>query len=103
MAMGARKAFEELPEGPARDRWLSLPYLGCDGLPNSGQAWVRRGSLAATVYIPPNAGKGLEMLVEALNTGSMPEEKTITIPISFPPIDTLSASQKARGRSAGKS
>ncbi|MFZ0286350.1 MAG: substrate-binding domain-containing protein, partial [Terriglobales bacterium] len=51
MAMGARKAFEELPNGAARDRWLSAPYLGCDGLPNSGQAWVRQGSLTATIYI----------------------------------------------------
>lgn len=92
MAMGARKAFEELPEGPARDRWLGLPYLGCDGLPNSGQAWVRRGSLAATVYIPPNAGQAVEMLVSTANTGAMPPEQTLTKPVSFPRIEELSAS-----------
>ncbi len=96
MAMGARKAFEELPNGAARDRWLSVPYLGCDGLPNSGQAWVRQGSLTATVYIPPNAGTALEMLTDAVQTGNIPPEQTLTVPVSYPSIETLSASQAAR-------
>ena len=104
MAMGARKAFEELPEGSARDRWLSLPYLGCDGLPNSGQAWVRQGSLAATVYIPPVAGKALEMLVQCIQTGTLPPEQTLTVPVSYPGLEELASHQaeKARALSAGK-
>src|SRR5947209_12977111 len=56
MAVGARKAFEELPE-LERDRWLRLPFTGCDGLPKTGQCWVRSGILAATVFVPPNAGQ----------------------------------------------
>ena len=101
MAMGARKAFEELPNGASRDRWLSLPYLGCDGLPNSGQAWVREGRLSATVYIPPNAGTALEMLVNAVQTGTTPPEQTLTVPVSYPAIETLASSGKTRARSAG--
>jgi ABC-type sugar transport system substrate-binding protein len=105
MAMGARKAFEELPNGAARDHWLTLPYLGCDGLPNSGQAWVRQGSLSATVYIPPNAGTALEMLVKAVQNGSIPPEQTFTVPVSYPAIETLasSAAVKIHARSAGGS
>jgi len=38
MALGARKAFQELPDNAARQRWLSLPFIGCDGLPKTGQA-----------------------------------------------------------------
>jgi len=104
MAMGARKAFEELPEGTARDRWLRLPYLGCDGLPNSGQAWVRQGSLTATVYIPPNAGQALDTLVHAVQTGTMPPEQTLTVPVSFPRIEELSpraAQHRGKASSAG--
>ena len=41
MAIGARKAFEELPNEADRERWLELPFTGCDGLPKTGQAWVR--------------------------------------------------------------
>jgi len=101
MAMGARKAFEELPNTTSRERWLSLPYLGCDGLPNSGQAWVRKGSLAATVYIPPNAGSALEMLVKAIQSGVQPPEQTLTVPVSFPAIDSLAAmNAKGKGQSA---
>ncbi|MGA8152259.1 MAG: substrate-binding domain-containing protein [Terriglobales bacterium] len=105
MAIGARKAFEELPEGSARDRWLNLPYLGCDGLPKSGQAWVRRGLLAATIYIPPNAGDALEMLAHSVQSGSLPPEQTLTVPVSFPALDELASYQaeKSRALSAGKS
>ena len=56
MALGARKAFQEELNLQARERWLKLPYIGCDGLPDSGQTWVRRGLLTATIFVPPNAG-----------------------------------------------
>ena len=105
MAMGARKAFEALPESAARTQWLSLPYLGCDGLPNSGQAWVRQGALTATIYIPANAGKALEMLANAIQTGTLPPEQTLTVPVSFPALDEIAAlrADKVRARSAGRS
>ena len=72
MALGARKAFQELPDSAARQRWLSLPFIGCDGLPKTGQAWVKRGLLTATIFAGPNTGQALEMLVKALQTGTMP-------------------------------
>jgi ribose transport system substrate-binding protein len=96
MAMGARKAFEELPEGKERDRWLSLPFLGCDGLPKSGQAWVRQGLLTATIYIPANAGKAVDVLTQALRTGSIPPEQTLTVPVSIPAIESLASSRAAK-------
>ncbi|MGH9677700.1 MAG: sugar ABC transporter substrate-binding protein, partial [Candidatus Acidiferrum sp.] len=39
MAMGARKAFQELPNESERELWLKLPFTGCDGLPRTGQSW----------------------------------------------------------------
>lgn len=89
MAMGARKAFEELPDEKARERWMSLPYLGCDGLPNSGQVWVRRGLLRATIYSPANAGKAVDMLATAIRNSTMPPEQTLTVPVSIPVIESL--------------
>jgi ABC-type sugar transport system substrate-binding protein len=102
MAVGARKAFQELPDNVARDRWLSLPFTGCDGMPKTGQAWVKKGLLAATIIVPPNAGKAIEMLSQALQEGSVPAERTLSEPISFPTLSQL-AEQKARIRSAGSS
>ena len=98
MAVGARKAFQDHTTGAARDRWLSLPYTGCDGLPKTGQAWVRSGLLAATVVIPPNTGQAIEMIVQALGSGVMPPERSITVVSSFPPLETLASAQKEKNR-----
>jgi len=90
MAMGARKAFQELTNGADRDRWLKLPFTGCDGLPNTGQAWVRSGVLAATVFVPPNTGQALEMLVQALQQKKQVPERVLIPPRSIPAVDALS-------------
>ena len=90
MAMGAREAFKELTNEDERERWLRLPYLGCDGLPKTGQAWVRNGTLAATIFVPPNAGQAVEMLFDALQNRKMPAEKVLTVPVSIPALDALS-------------
>lgn len=98
MAIGARNAFHELPEGPAREHWLNLPYLGIDGMPKSGQAWVRSGLLAATVIGPPNAGQAVDMLVQAMQKGTMPPERTLTTPVSFPALGSISAPRLEKTR-----
>jgi ribose transport system substrate-binding protein len=89
MAIGARKAFQELPSEVEKERWLTLPFLGCDGLPKTGQAWVRSGLLTATIYIPPNTGQAIELLVDALQNGKTPPERALTGASSFPPIESL--------------
>jgi ABC-type sugar transport system substrate-binding protein len=88
MAMGAREAFASLPEA-ARERWMNIPYMGCDGVTKTGQEWVRSGKLRATVVIPPMAGLALEMLVKAVSSGSVPPERTLSAPQSFPTLAEL--------------
>jgi ribose transport system substrate-binding protein len=89
MAMGARNAFQELPNESERERWLKLPFLGCDGLPKTGQSWIRSGYLAATIFIPPNAGQAIEMLVQALQSGKPAPERAVTGAISIPTLPEL--------------
>src|SRR4029077_17953020 len=72
MAMGARKAFEEMHTEVERERWLKIPFTGCDGLPKTGQSWIRSGLLAATVFVPPNAGQAIEMFVQAIQQKKRP-------------------------------
>jgi ribose transport system substrate-binding protein len=98
MALGARKAFQELPDSAARQRWLSLPFIGCDGLPKTGQAWVKRGLLTATIFAGPNTGQALEMLVKAFQSGIVPPERTLTAAESIPSLDVLSAMQAEKTR-----
>ena len=105
MAFGAKKAFQDMPDNNGRSRWLSLPYLGVDGVVKTGQAWVRSGLLAGTIISPPNTAQALEMLVHALQTGIVPAERTYTTPRSFPEIDHLGAahSEKTRVLARGSS
>ena len=89
MAMGARKAFEELTNELEKERWLNLPFTGCDGLPKTGQSWVRSGILTATVFIPPNAGQAIEMLFQARESKKQVPERVLTVPVSIPALSEL--------------
>lgn len=93
MAIGARRAFEELPDLQERAAWLRLPIIGCDGVPRSGQEWVRQGRMAATVVSPPIAGDAIDSLAKAIRAGCQPPERTLIAPSSFPTMKQL---QKAR-------
>lgn len=79
MAMGARKAIQDKLATEASARWLRCPFLGCDGLPLTGQVWANRGLLAATIIVPSNTGPALEMMLKFLGTGSQPPEHTISV------------------------
>jgi len=97
MAMGARKAFSQIAEAE-RARWMKIPITGCDGMPKTGQAWVRNGTLAATVFIRPNTDLAIEMLVEALKSGAALPERKVTEPESVPSLrDLAKAADKSRG------
>jgi ribose transport system substrate-binding protein len=89
MAIGARNAFEELTNETEKERWLKLPFTGCDGLPKTGEAWVNSGLLAATVFVPPNTGQAIEMLVDAMQRKKPAPERALTVPNSIPSLEAL--------------
>jgi ribose transport system substrate-binding protein len=92
MAMGARKAFEECHE--LHGQWQKIPFLGCDGLPKTGQEWVRRNLLTATIFIPPNADLAIEMMAKSIATGTLPPECKFTTTKSFPALEALKKHSK---------
>ncbi len=89
MAIGARKVFHEILNEAEREHWLNVPFTGCDGLPKTGQSWVRSGLLAATIYTPPLAGQAIELLVGAYQHGKMPPERVLVAPTSIPALESL--------------
>lgn len=99
LALGARRAFEQQTTGQERESRTRLPFLGVDGLPRTGQAWVRQGSLTATVIVPPTAGEALETLVNAMRAGIQPAEQALMSPHSFPDPRDLAAELVAGARS----
>jgi ribose transport system substrate-binding protein len=99
MAIGARKAFREIAEAD-RARWMKIPITGCDGMPKTGQAWVRNGNLAATIYIRPNTDLAIEMLVAAFKEQAALPDRKVTEPESIPSLAELAVVGKT-ARAAG--
>ena len=89
MGIGARKAIEETIPDPEREQWLGIPIMGCDGVPRTGQTWVRTGQLAATVIVPPNTGEALTLMAKALRSGTVVPEHSYMTPTPFPAIEKL--------------
>jgi ribose transport system substrate-binding protein len=89
MALGARKAFTEIATGDTKERLTKVPIVGCDGLSDSGQLWVKQGSLTATVVLPALAGTAIGMLMSAIRDNAQPKELTIIDALSYPQIDRL--------------
>jgi len=96
MAMGAKRAFSEVAEGE-RAKWMKIPFTGCDGMPKTGQARVRDGTLAATIFIRQNTDLAIEMLVEAMKGGAPLPEHKLTVPESVPALSDLAASASRSG------
>ena len=98
MAIGARKAFEECRD--LHSQVQDMPFLGCDGLPRTGQEWVRNKTLTATIFVPPNADLAIEMMAKAIATGTLPPERTFTSAKPIPTLEALAKQSSARARAA---
>lgn len=94
IALGARRAFQELANVSLRDRWLSLPFLGVNGL-KVGQNAVRSRLLASTVSIPPSTVPAIELLVQAYRSGQPARRLTLVRPTSHPSLDVLAPASVA--------
>ena len=101
MAIGARKAFKEIADASAREKFANVPYIGIDGVRMTGQDWLKRGLLNATVVVSPNTDIAMQMLMHALQTGLLPQEKTFTVPKSLPSIEELAKKPIRKVQGAG--
>lgn len=97
MAIGARKALEQTAH-ELRQSWRKIPFLGCDGMPQTGQEWLRQGLLAATVFNPPTAPVAIELCAGFLRDGTMPPPRTLTQARSIPDLAMLVKAQGATAR-----
>jgi ribose transport system substrate-binding protein len=82
MAQGARKALIATVPELAR-----IPVLGIDGLPSGGQRLVAKKELAATVVMPANADRAVELVAEWTRSGQQPPEQTRQLPEPYPPLE----------------
>lgn len=101
LALGARRAIEEQANGSGQHHKSRLPFLGVDGLPKTGQAWVRQGILTATVIVPPVTAQALDSLVAAVHGHVQPPERTLIASLSFPKPDALAATCTTQSNAGG--
>jgi ABC-type sugar transport system substrate-binding protein len=91
IAIGAKKAFREHTTETERATRVEPRFTGVDGLPGTGQEWVRRGLLAATVIVPAVTVPALELLVAAMRMGSPTPESSLISSESYPDLTALGA------------
>jgi inositol transport system substrate-binding protein len=84
MAIGARRALQEVAGLLNRPDLAQLPVLGCDGLPDVGRKLVDTGELAGTVILPSPAITAIDTLVQALETLRMPPVQVLLAPQAYP-------------------
>lgn len=89
IAVGARRAFEEAKLLASDGPWSQMPFLGVDGLPRTGQAFVNCGSMRATVVTPPVAGPALEDVLKAIQRGIELPDLRLIPGQSYPAITSL--------------
>ena len=58
----ARGKLWPISPQPIASAGEKVPFTGCDGVTKTGQEWVRRGLLKATIITAPAAGTALELL-----------------------------------------
>ena len=95
MAVGARTALLNETSDQQRALARRIPVTGCDGSPSYGQRLVKAGDLAATVVIPPVAGRAVDEIVSMLDQGRSPRAE-IVIEVSSHPDLAVVAQAPAR-------
>lgn len=84
MAVGARRA------ALAHDKtWASIPVIGCDALPETGQRLVESGDMAASVVRPSSSGPAIDIIARWLRTRETPPAELVPSPRSLPPESEL--------------
>lgn len=91
MAMGARRAFDLFVQERGDKGQPQIKYTGCDGLKEHGQKWTSDGLLTATILCPPLTALAMDVLAKELQQGMPAPPMTLSDPVSYPPLEQLSA------------
>jgi len=90
LALGARKAFQNIDNQEQQKRWLGLPFIGI-GISSQVKPLVDRHVLAAAVITSVTMELALTILVRAIDTGVQPPERSFVEASSYPDVGKLAA------------
>lgn len=88
LAIGARKAFQDIGDLDQQRRWLELPFLGI-GVASQVKPLVESRTLAAAVITSVTMEIALRLLAHSLESQSHPPECTVVEVSSFPELEKL--------------
>jgi ABC-type sugar transport system substrate-binding protein len=88
LALGARKAFQNLDNPEQTKKWLELPFLGI-GIANQVKPLVDRRILTAAVVTSVTMELALRLLVRALESKVQPQERSTVEVSSYPDLEKL--------------
>ena len=88
LAIGARKALQTVSDLDQQKRWLDLPFLGI-GVANQLKPLVESHVLTAAVITSVTMEIALRLLTRALDSQSVPPERTVVETSSFPELEKL--------------
>lgn len=90
MAAGARHALAAAARRHRGDVG-AVAVTGCDGASSFGQRLVATGSLAATVLVPPVAGRAVEEVMRLRQGGATPPAEIVLDVASYPELLRMAA------------
>jgi len=90
LALGARKAFQNIDNQEQQKRWLGLPFLGI-GISSQVKPLVDGRVLAAAVITSLTMELALKILVRALETHVQPPQCSFVEASSYPDLEKLAA------------
>src|SRR5882724_349230 len=90
LALGVRKASQNIDNNEQRKRWLEVPFIGI-GISGHVNPLVEGRVLTAAVVTSVTMELALRMLVRALQTQVQPRERTVVEASSLPDLEKLAA------------
>jgi ribose transport system substrate-binding protein len=90
LALGARKAFQNIDNQEQQKRWLGVPFIGI-GILSQVKPLVDGHVLTAAVVTSVTMELALRILVRAIETQVQPPERSVVEASSFPELDKLAA------------
>ena len=93
LALGARKAFQNMEDQVQRQKWMDTPFLGI-GIAGQVKPLVHGHILDAAVVTSVTTDTALKLVVRALESQVQPPERTVVEVSSYPELE------KVAGKSA---
>jgi ABC-type sugar transport system substrate-binding protein len=88
LALGARKAFQNMDNAEQKQKWMDIPFLGI-GISSQVKPLVHGHILDAAVVTSVTMDTALKLLVRAIESQVQPPERTVVEVSSYPELERV--------------